>query len=100
MERTGSVPIHTYTRQNAIDDGVLLHVADLTGKDPIGVCFTARLFDAYQEPSQRERLVRDGLRLLSRHEQEDGHRRLRVVEERVWAIWDAEGITFMRPEDS
>ena len=94
-----SVPIHIYTRQNAIDDGVLIHVGDVVGKEPISVCFTAHLLDAYHNPHSRQRLVREGLRLLSRREEDDGYRRLRVVEERVWVIWDAEGITFMRPED-
>lgn len=94
-------PIHVYTRRQAIDDGALIHVGDIPDKpEPITICFTCNLFADYQDPQSRLKVIRKGLSLLGQPDPEDGYRKLRVVEKgRIWAIWDGDGITFLRPED-
>ena len=103
MEDLFGPPIHIYTRQQAIEDGVLMPVdmANMTDGMSIGVCFTANLHGDYEDADSRRRLIRRGLALLNEPDPEDDeYRRLRVVEEdRVWVIWDGDGITFLRPED-
>ena len=95
-------PIHVYTRRQAIDDGVLIHVGNIPSKpEPITICFTCSLFADYRDPEARRKVIRKGLVLLDQSDPEDdGYRKLRVVEKsRIWVIWDGDGITFLRPED-
>ncbi|MDA1193096.1 MAG: hypothetical protein O3A46_15580 [Candidatus Poribacteria bacterium] len=96
-------PIHVYTREQAIEDGTLIPTGTLRLVDgtPVGICFTANLHLEYSDYHYRYGLMRRGLRLLNDpHPEDDECRRLRVViHDRVWAIWDGDGITFLKPED-
>ena len=94
--------IVSYTREQAIADGVLIPVG-LVGTQRgrfIGVCFTAHLFEAFKDPKKRRRLVEEGLDALRKPDPEDTpHRRLRVLRGKYWVILDGDGITFLYPED-
>jgi hypothetical protein len=63
------------------------------------VLFTTNLFNEVKD-SYREIITR-GLELLNKKDPEDdGFYKLRVIEKnRIWVIANAEGVTFMKPED-
>lgn len=92
--------ISTYTQDEAIEDGVLVHVGEI-GKQR--VVFTRVLFDqGYEDEAKRKALIEKGLELLCQQDPEDSpDMRLRVIEEgKIWVIWNVgEGFTFLRPED-
>jgi len=91
--------ISVYTQEQAIEDGVLVHTGDC-GKQK--VLFTSNLFyDGYEDLEKRTALVKRGLEMLAKDDPEDtSYMRLRVIEkDKIWVIWNAEGITFMKPED-
>ena len=92
--------ISTYTQDEAIEDGVLVHVGEI-GKQR--VVFTRVLFDqGYEDESKRKALIEKGLELLCQQDPEDSpDMRLRVIEKgMIWVIWNVgEGFTFLRPED-
>lgn len=95
-------PIHVYTRQQAIQDSVLVPVGDVHfGDEKIGVCFTANLLAEHPSVEECKALIRLGFALLNTPDPEDdGYRKLRVVvTDKVWVIHDGEGITFLRPQD-
>ena len=93
--------ISTYTQEEAIQDGILVQVGMLASGRPI--VFTSHLFDSggYHDLSRMLELIERGMSLLKMPDPEDSpHMKLRVIEEgRIWVIWNAEGITFLRPED-
>ena len=93
--------ISTYTQQEAIEDGILIPVGLLASGKPI--IFTTHLFDSggYEDLSRLLQLIEIGMSLLKKPDPQDTPTmKLRVIEEgRIWVIWNAEGITFMRPED-
>jgi hypothetical protein len=95
--------VHVYTREEAVEDGVLVQV-------PYGhrdIVFTANLwadYDSEDKMPARRALITRGLTLLQQPDPEDlpGVRKLRdIVKDRVWVVEDyPDGpITFMRPED-
>lgn len=91
--------ISVYTQEQAIEDGILIPVG-FCGKQK--VIFTSNLFaDGYEDADKRVALVRKGLEMLRGDDPEDTkYMRLRVIEkDRIWVIWNAEGFTFMKPED-
>jgi hypothetical protein len=91
--------ISIYTQDQAIEDGVLVLVGSL-GEQRI--VFTSTLFyDGYEGKEERTALIMRGLELLKKDDHEDSpHMRLRVIEkDKIWVIWNAEGFTFMKPED-
>ena len=92
--------ISTYTQNEAIEDGVLVHVGEI-GKQR--VVFSRNLFDqGYEDEVKRKTLIEKGLELLCRQDPEDSpDMRLRVIEKgKIWVIWNiGEGFTFLRPED-
>ncbi len=92
--------ISVYTQDEAIEDGVLVHVGEV-GKQR--VVFTRVLFDqGYEDEAKRKALIERGLELLCRQDPEDSPgMRLRVIEEgKIWVIWNVgEGFIFLRPED-
>ena len=96
------VPISVYTRQDAIDDGVLVPYQFTCKGKRYDVCFTRALHERYADaPQLREIIAKTGIRLLGQPDREDdGYRKLRVIEaKKVWVIEDGEGITYLRPED-
>ena len=92
--------ISRYTQEEAIEDGVLVHVG-FVGNER--VVFTRALFsEGYDDEIKRCSLVKRGLELLRKPDPEDSpFMRLRVIEkDEIWAIWNAgEGFTFLTPED-
>lgn len=91
--------ISKYTQDDAIADGMLAVVGEV---DKIKIVFTTNLlFDGFEDSNKRTALVKKGLDLLEKPNKEDtNYMKLRVVEKnKVWVIYNAEGITFMKPED-
>ena len=92
--------ISAYTQDQAIKDGVLVHVGEI-GKQR--VVFTRVLFDqGYEDDAKRKALIEKGLELLCRQDPEDSSdMRLRVIEEgKIWVIWNVgEVFTFLTPGD-
>lgn len=92
--------ISSYTQDEAIEDGVLVHVGEI-GKQR--VIFTRVLFDqGYEDEAKRKALIEQGMELLCREDSEDSpDMRLRVIEKgKIWVIWNVgEGFTFLTPED-
>lgn len=91
--------IYAYTREQAIEDGVLVPVG-MAGNQ--SVVFTSNLFaDGYEDKDKRIALVNRGLEMLRQPNPEDSeHMKLRVIEkDKIWVIWNGEGFTFMKPED-
>ena len=98
--------ISVYTREDAIQDGVLVKLDVRASGNPLDVCFTTNLWADYKADELhrlRATLIMTGLTRLNADDPEDlpGVRKLRVVvEDRIWVIEDTDGaITFMRPED-
>ena len=103
------VPISVYTRQDAIDDGVLVLYQFTCKGRRYDVCFTRALHEKYQTAPQLQELVaKTGIRLLGQpryaragsEKEDDRYRKLRVIEaKQVWVIEDGDGITYLRPDD-
>ena len=94
--------IVTYTREQAIADGVLVPTGliGFRGGKFVQVCFTAHLFADFKDGAKRGRLVREGLKALKHPDPEDTrYRLLRVLRKRYWVILDGDGITFLYPDD-
>jgi type I site-specific restriction-modification system R (restriction) subunit len=92
--------ISAYTQDEAIEDGVLVHVGSI-GRQR--VVFTRTLFNqGYEDEAKRKALIEMGLELLCRELSEDSpDMRLRVIEkDKIWVIWNVgEGFTFLTPAD-
>jgi len=92
--------IYKYTARDAVEDGIFVEVGSV-GKNP--VYFTTSLFESgeYQDNEKRVNLVKRGLEMLNKKDPEDSdYMRLRVIEKgEIWVVYNAEGITFMKPED-
>ena len=91
--------VHVYTQEQAIEDGVLAHVGYCGNQK---VIFTSNLFaEGYEDEDKRRALVMRGLEMLKEPDPEDtDYMKLRVIEKgSIWVIWNAEGFTFMKPED-
>ena len=99
MEHHDEDFIYVYTRQQAIDDGVLVPVESVDGKNTV---ITSNLYsDGYEDIEKRKALLQRGLELLKIPDEEDTDSMLlRVIEAgRIWVIEDGDGICFLRPED-
>ena len=100
--------IYEYTQEQAIEDGILVVVGNCANQR---IIFTTNLFSDYsfkdKEGKERvnldqlKRTIEKGLSMLKKPDKEDtSYMRLRVIEKnRIWVIWNAEGFTFMKPED-
>lgn len=100
--------IYEYTQEQAIEDGILVVVGNC-GRQRI--IFTTNLFNDYLQKGEDGKNIADtnklrgtikkGLSMLKRPDKEDSkYMRLRVIEkDKIWVIWNAEGFTFMKPED-
>jgi hypothetical protein len=91
--------IFKYTRQQAVEDGVLASVGIFLGMDTV---FTANLYaDGYEDQKKRLELITRGLALLAVPDAEDtDYMKLRVIEKgKIWLIFDGDGLCFLRPED-
>jgi len=97
--------ISSYTRKQAIEDGLLVYVGDVICQSgaKVSVAFTRALFDdgGYEDKEKRVALVKTAVETLNKPDCEDTeYMKLRVVEkDRIWAIADGDGITILRPED-
>ena len=97
--------VSVYTREQAIDDGILVRVPYRRDGRNLDLCFTANLFADYEEDeTARNEVIERGLHLLQQHDPEDlpGVRKLRVIEaDLIWVVEDFIGgpLTYMRPED-
>ena len=93
-------PISVYTREQAIEDGTLVHVKTLgRGSEAVTVCFTSHLYADLEEP-ERDALLLEGCKALTKPDAEDSSTmKLRVLRGSYWAILDGDGLTFMYPED-
>jgi type I site-specific restriction endonuclease len=100
QELFGNV-VSIYTQEQAIEDGILVHVGQLTTGQK--VVFTSNLFETggYKDQDKRTNLVQKGISLLQHPDPEDtDYMKLRVIEKnQIWVIADGNGLTFMRPED-
>ena len=98
LEEVYGKPISVYTLQNALDDGILVKVGELSNLK-IPVVFTTNLFSDVKD-HYREIITR-GLELLNKSDDEDSeYSRMRILEkDRIWVIANEEGVTFMKPED-
>lgn len=91
-------PISVYTLQNALDDGILVKVGELSNLK-IPVVFTSNLFNDVKD-HYREIITR-GLEMLNKTDEQDSeYSRMRILEkDSIWVIANSEGVTFMKPED-
>jgi len=91
-------PISVYTTQQAIDDGMLIKVGELS-KPKLPVIFTSNLFEEVKDHYQE--IIQKGLAMLNQpNEEDDKYSKLRVItKNQIWVIANAEGVTFMKPED-
>ncbi|MBW2123726.1 MAG: hypothetical protein JRH07_18055 [Deltaproteobacteria bacterium] len=111
IEASWGASISVYTREQAIEDGVMVRVGEVAGVEgKIGICFTWNLLagGGYDiDPERRKWLVNYGIRKLKEEDPEDSETmRLRVLEDpgdlehgEIWCIHDGDGILFLRPED-
>ncbi|MFA5127789.1 MAG: hypothetical protein WC457_02165 [Patescibacteria group bacterium] len=107
--------VHTYTREQAIEDGVLVEtgtaiVPSVKGIAAVSVCITVNCYATahLDDDGRRARVVELALAaLFNKPDREDTpYMRLRVLKENlpagcptIWAILDGDGITVMLPED-
>ncbi len=91
-------PISVYTLEQALEDGILVKVGELSSLK-IPVVFTSNLFNDVKD--HYNDIVKKGLEMLNQKDAEDSeHSRMRIVEQkRIWVIANSEGVTFMKPED-
>jgi len=92
-------PIFTYTTDQAIEDGVLIHTGSV---GPHQVYFTRSLWEgSYSDAQKQIDLVNRGLELLRRPDPEDSpYMKLRVIEkDKVWVIAEPGKLTYLKPED-
>ena len=91
-------PISVYTTQQAIDDGMLVKVGEIS-KNKLPVIFTSNLFEEVKDHYQE--IIQKGLAMLNQPKSEDdGYYKLRVItKNQIWVIANSEGVTFMKPED-
>lgn len=91
-------PISVYTLEQALEDGILVKVGELSNPK-IPVVFTSNLFNDVKNHYQD--IIKKGLELLNQKEPEDSeYSRMRIIEkDHIWVIANNEGVTFMKPED-
>ncbi|MBI4210158.1 MAG: hypothetical protein HY544_01455 [Candidatus Diapherotrites archaeon] len=90
--------IYSYTLEQALVDGILVKTGHL---QPSGlpVVFTSNLFEDVKD--HYKEIIATGLELLNKPDEEDTpYMKLRVIETgSIWVVANAEGVTFMKPED-
>ena len=98
--------IDLYTREDAIEDGILKPVYCLDGRRKREAYFTAQLYHTFSDSDRRHGLgaiMGLGLAALRRPNPQDlpGVRKLReIIIDRIWVVEEPNGVlTFMRPED-
>jgi hypothetical protein len=90
-------PISVYTTQQAIDDGILVKTGYLQPSNT-PVIFTSNLFAEVKD--NYKTIIDKGLELLKKpNKEDDNYMKLRIIQKDIWVIADAQGITFMKPED-
>lgn len=91
-------PISVYTKEQAIEDGILVKVGYLSNLK-LPVIFTTNLFNDIKD--HYHEIITRGLELLNKKDEEDDDNyKLRVIEKDcIWVIANSEGVTFMKPED-
>lgn len=91
-------PISVYTKEQAIQDGILIKV-DYLSNTNLPVTFTSNLFSDVKD--HYNDIIKKGLDLLNKKDPEDDDNyKLRVIEKnQIWVIANSEGVTFMKPED-
>ncbi|MEI7961959.1 MAG: DUF6573 family protein [archaeon] len=91
-------PISVYTLAQALEDGILVKVGELSNLK-IPVIFTSNLFNDVKD--HYNEIVKKGLEMLNQKDSEDSeYLRMRIIEKnKIWVIASSEGVTFMRPED-
>ncbi len=91
-------PISVYTKEQAIEDGILVKVGYLSNLK-LPVLFTTNLFNEVKD--HYNNIIKKGLEMLNQKDPEDSeHSRMRIVEKgQIWVIANSEGVTFMKPED-
>lgn len=91
-------PISVYTLEQALEDGILIKVGELSNLK-IPVVFTSNLFNDVK--NHYAEIVKKGLEMLNQKDEEDSeYSRMRIIEaNRIWVIANNEGVTFMKPED-
>lgn len=92
-------PIFTYTTEQAIEDGILIHTGSV---GPHQVYFTRSLWEeGYSDLQKRGELVNRGLERLRQPDPEDtGYMKLRVIEkDKIWVIAEPGKLTYLKPED-
>jgi type I site-specific restriction endonuclease len=89
-------PISIYTQQQAINDGFLIKVGKISN---LPVVFTSNLFEEVKDHYQE--IIQQGLTLLNQPNfEDDKYSKMRIIKpNQIWVIANAEGVTFMKPED-
>ncbi|MFA5762392.1 MAG: hypothetical protein WC931_02245 [Bacilli bacterium] len=106
--------ISVYTREQAIDDGMLVEtgtalIPTTKGIATVSVCLTTNCFVSalLDDEARRAQVMKRALAALLEHDHEDTpYMRLRVLNGNLptgcptlWVILDHDGITVMLPED-
>jgi len=103
VERHGKWRVVTvYTRAEAIHDGVLVPYSFIYQGQRYEACFTCALYERYKMyPAALKWIAQRGVRLLAFPSPEDTPSRKRrvILDNQIWAIEDADGLTLLRPED-
>ena len=87
---------------DAIRDGVLVPYRFMYQGQRYEACFTCALYERYKAyPAALKWIAQRAMRLLAYPDPQDtAHRKLRVIlDNQIWAIEDADGLTLLRPED-
>ncbi|MEI7961120.1 MAG: hypothetical protein WCI04_02180 [archaeon] len=98
LEEVYGKPISVYTLEQALEDGILVKVGELSNLK-IPLVFTSNLFNDVKD--HYNEIIKKGLEMLNQKDSKDSeYSRMRIVEaNRIWVIANSEGVTFMKPED-
>lgn len=90
--------LYVHTRQNAIDDGILVERGQHKGKQ---VCFTSNLLANLELPEEVEEIKAKGFFLLKTKDPEEGEDyKFRKIDNDVFLVYTSwEGYTFMTGRD-
>ena len=94
--------VEAYSREDAIEDGVLIPYQFTHNRRKFDACFSGGLYEKYKaHPSSLRWIAQRGMQLLAQYDpQDDDIRKLRVIlTNQIWVIADPDGITFLQPED-
>ena len=98
LEEVYGEPISVYTLEQALEDGILVKVGELSNLK-IPLIFTSNLFNDVKD--HYNDIIKKGLEMLNQKNEEDSeYSRMRIIEKgQIWVIANTEGVTFMKPED-